>query len=188
VHSVFVILDVECILFCESELQKSHLQYYEWAVQYRCLYSCDVTSYWSLCVTGISSSCAVSQATLWRSYAINIHLSLCSPIQNFKFNIVFSFQNRIWFIIVKILNLFFLPRLSRYVPIASILAQVTFQWLLSLLPIGIRGSKHGVLSLSPFTCPCRAASNRDKSVISVSVWCIRGVKLHVFEPYPITCK
>lgn len=104
---MFVILDVECILFCESELQKSHLHYYEWAVQYRCLYSCDVTSYWSLCVTGISSSCAVSQATLWRSYAINIHLSLCSPIQNFKFNSVLSFQNRIRFIIVKILNLFF---------------------------------------------------------------------------------
>jgi hypothetical protein len=80
--------------------------YYEWAVQYRCLCSCDVTSYWSLCVTGISSSCAVSQATHWRSHSINIHVGLCSPTQNFKFNSVMSFQNRIRFMIVKILSVF----------------------------------------------------------------------------------
>jgi hypothetical protein len=116
-------LHVQGILFCASGLQKYHLQYYEWAVQYRYPCSCDVTAYWTSCVTGISSSCTVSQATHWRPYSINIHMGLCGPPQNFKFNRVLSIQNRIRFMIVKILSVFFYHGVpgtfqvhSRYIP------------------------------------------------------------------------
>lgn len=71
VCSVSVMLHVECILFSESELQKCHLQYYEWSVQYMCLCSCDVTSYWSLCVTGISIV-----PVLWVKPHIDAHILL----------------------------------------------------------------------------------------------------------------
>jgi hypothetical protein len=69
--------------------------------------------------------------------------------------------------IVKNLSVF-LPRLCRCIPTVTILPQqVTFQWLPSSRPIGIKGSKHGVLSVpTHVSMPCCFQQGQDYDDIS----------------------